>query len=431
MSFIRFIKIILDHKLSFLGAAIIGIAIGIYAPELGTPMGYVSEITIDLMKMCVLPIVLTSVTLSVAHFTSSITDQKVSKLLSIMIVVLLFCSIAGMLGALVLEPGKNIDSSSSPSLQQAVEDSALSVRGITDSLSNKIGTSFIDILLNLIPNNIFGALAQNSILQVIIFSLIFGVALGKFSNENSSINSLIEQTLDVFNKIFSSITYIFPIILIFALAKESSQLGPATWLGMGKFIIFFYITAFSLFTIMSILMIVKTKTSFMEWLHIMRETIIIAIATQSSTASIPPSIIALKRFNYDTHLVQLLIPLGSIIGRFGNIFYFGFCTIFAIQLYDIDLRFFDYILIAFLTILAGVSTTGQTGPTSLAALSLVLTPISIPFSGIYAILSAVDILIDPIRTLTIVHTNCAAVALMGKPLGRPLSLEEVENELED
>ena len=172
-------------------------------------------------------------------------------------------------------------------------------------------------------------------------------------------------------------------------------------------------------------MFVRTKTSFSQWYNIIKDPLIVAIATQSSVASIPTSINAMKRFNYDPKFVQLIIPLGSLIGRYGVILYFGFCAIFATQIYSLELSWSDYVLIMFVAVLAGVSTSGQSSTLGLSSLSLILTPLGIPFESIQPLLIAVDAFVDPARSFTIVHTSCVIVSLVDQPRGKPLSLEEV------
>lgn len=420
---------ILDSKLSFLAAVFIGLAIGLYLPNLSTSLGYISELFIDMMKMCVLPIVITSVTLSIAHFTSTFGNQKPLRITFVSLLTLMLCAAIGMLIAWIFEPGAHLDTTNSADLKAAVDKSALTIRGLYEPFESKVGTGALELILNLIPNNIFGALAKNSVLQIIVFAVIFGIALGKYSEVDAHIKLVIQQTLDVFTRIFNAISFIFPIILAFIVAHDVSKLGPETFVGMGPFITQYYIAVIVLFCITSIVMILHMRIGLRDWISIIREPVIIALATQSSTASIPPSIVAMKRFNYNPNLVQLLIPLGSIIGRYGNILYFGFCTMFAVQLYHVDLLLPDYILLLFLTILAGISTSGQSGILSLSALALVLTPVGIPYAGFSALLIAIDTVIDPARTLAIVHTNCAAVSLMSEPLGKPLSFEEIEDQL--
>ena len=141
-----------------------------------------------------------------------------------------------------------------------------------------------------------------------------------------------------------------------------------------------------------------------------------------------PDLIYNQHDYYDENLVQLLVPLGAMIARFGNIMYFGFCAIFAFQLYGVEVGFIDFILISMISILAGWSTAAQAGILSLAGISFILEPAGIPITGILVILAAADIIIDPIRTVSVIHTNCAAIAWIGKPLGSVLSKQEVEQE---
>jgi proton glutamate symport protein len=428
MSLKTILKKTVENKLSFLAALVIGTLIGTYLPSFGKPLGDIGDLFVNILKMCVLPIVITSISLSIAHFMLSKINQSVVKILLIMSLALVVCSVIGAGTAHFLKPGSHIDPSRSEAVKKLVDDAAQTQLAIDEPLEVRLSSGTLEILLNVIPSNIFGALASNSILQIIIFSIIFGIALGSFSDKESHLINLIRQVLEIFTEIFEAIAHFFPLILMLLLARDIAEVGPDILITMGSFVAKFYVAVLILFIICSIIITVRTRTSYLQSFAIMQNPIIIALATQSSAAAIPPSITAMRRFNFDDNLIKLLIPLGSIIGRFGNILYFGFCAVFALQLYGIDLSPLQFVLVLGITIIAGIATAGQSGELSLSALAIVLTPVGIPITGILPLLQAVDTLVNPARTLSIVHTNCAALALITKPHGPPRSLEEVQSE---
>lgn len=422
------IKQTLDNKLSFLGGAIIGIAIGLIQPSWGEPMGHVGDIFIDILKMCVMPIVIGSISLSIAHLLHRKITQRTNNIPLILLSIFLICSFIGTTSAILLQPGTNIDSSSSPHLKEVLDNSAQSTKSLDAPIELNLSSGFIELIFKAFPDNIFAALSTNNLLQIVVFSIIFGIALGRFSEHDAHIMYLTKQILEIFSNIFEEIIKFFPVILILLLAKEASVVGFDLIIAMGSFITKFYMAFIFLFILSTIVIKIRTKTSFYLTLKTMFNPNLIAFATRSSNASIPSSMNAMQSFNYDRSLIQLLIPLGSIIGRFGYILYFGFCTIFALQLYSIDLSLMDYILVIMITILAGISTTGQEeGTLALSSLAVVLAPIGIPIAGILPLLFAVDFFIDPFRTMTTVNTNCAALTLMGSPIKQNSSQHESDN----
>jgi proton glutamate symport protein len=215
---------------------------------------------------------------------------------------------------------------------------------------------------------------------------------------------------------------------VLTVAHDTAEIGPNTLVGMGSFLAKYFAGAGVMFIIATMVIKLRTRATFMQLFEIMRDPIIISLATQNTTAAIPSSIQSLQRFGYEKNLVQLLIPIGSIIARFGTVLYFGFCAVFALQLYGIQPGASEIVLLALITIFAGLATAGQTGPLTMTALAVVLTPIGIPVSGILPMLLTIDALADPIRTLTNTYTNCAATSLIGKPIGPLLTIEQLERD---
>lgn len=425
MNLKRILDTALSYRVSFLFAIGFGTLLGVYFPQYGKAAGELGDIYTNILKMCVLPIVVTSISLSVAHFMLKKLPHSVLRISLIMSMTLVACSLVGSGTALFLKPGVNIDPGTSEVVKELVESSSHKVMGLDEPLEERLTIGAVQFIMGAIPSNIFNALSSNSIFQVIIFALIFGFALGRFSEYDSHIMELMRQTLEVFTSLFETLIFYFPIILVMLLGRDIAEIGPNILITLGGFVTKFYVAVVILFTISTFIIVIRTGASIGTVLQLMRDPIIISLASGSSTASLPSSILSMQRFNYDENLVKLFIPLGAVVAQFGQILYFAFCTIFALQLYGIDLSVIQFATLILVIVLAGLSTAGQSGELSLNALAVVLTPIGIPLSGMLPLLHAVDPLVNPLRTLGIVYTNCAALTLIDKPQGGILSSEEV------
>ncbi|MBP6985305.1 MAG: cation:dicarboxylase symporter family transporter [Alphaproteobacteria bacterium] len=405
----------LESKLAFLGAIIIGGFIGVFFHGVAEALGYLSEIFIDVMKMCVLPIIVSSLILSVSHFTLALQSNNVLGIIFKLFLMLGFCSILGMTVPSILGTGQSLDPGTSQELKEIIEKSAQVTLAMDEPLEKFNQSALLTLFLDLIPENIFSAFAKNSVLSIVVFSIIFGIFLGKYTRPDSEISNVLQQVKETFFHIFGALEFLAPIILMCIVAKDAAELGPDTLIGLADFVVHFYIMVFLLIVILGIGMMLYMRMSFWDWYMIIREPLIIAFATQSSAAAIPTSITAMTRFRYAQEFAQLMIPLGSIIGRFGNILYFSFCTIFAAHVFQVELSLSSYGLILVLSTMAGISTTGQVGTLSVSLLSVVLTPLGIPFESLYPVLVAIESLIDPGRTMVTVHANCALVSFLRKP----------------
>lgn len=432
MNVYHFVKLamkkFLDSKIAFLWAVILGVLVGHFFPVASQPLGKIGDLFINFANMCVLPIIVTSISLSIAYLMKNQISESIKRIVSIFMFLTLISCLLGTGTATLFQTGKDLNPKGNEKLQHFIEEANKGVSPPHEVMEERLAKSTLELIIKAVPSNIFEALAKNNIFQIIIFSIVFGAALGMYLDTDAHLMHVIRQTLEVFSQIFEGIVYIFPLVFALMITRDYNELGSETAIGLGIFCLQFLCAALILFIISTIIIMVRTKTSLLQSLEIMRDPILIAFATQSTTAAIPPSIMSLKRFHYDENLVQLLVPLGAMIARFGNIMYFGFCAIFAFQLYGVEVGFIDFILISMISILAGWSTAAQAGILSLAGISFILEPAGIPITGILVILAAADIIIDPIRTVSVIHTNCAAIAWIGKPLGSVLSKQEVEQE---
>lgn len=418
---------ILENKFSYIFASFIGIYIGIYHPSLGNPLGEISHLFLNILQLCLLPIVVTSVALSTAHFILAKSKISSTRVVIAIVITFIICSFIGAGAAYLLEPGKALNFSSSPELAALIEDSTKHAKSLSDPAENKLGYGLLHLMADAIPQNMFASLSESKLLQVVFFSVIIGIGLGKFIGNEGELMSVTRQIRVLFYDLFDWFLKFFPLVVICILAKEVSVTGLDPIIAMGKFIGAFYTVA--LLTGILSLGIIKmnTRTTWRQATSIMFDPVLVALATQNTNNTIPPTIIALRRFNIYLDLSQLLVPLGAIIGRYGFIIYFGFCIVFALQIYGIDLSFTQFSIIAFIVTMAAISSAGQEELTlNMEFLVKLLTPIGIPIEGILPLLYAVDVFIDPLRTALTVLINCAMITSTDSRHGPILSIEQVE-----
>ncbi len=419
---------ILDNKLSFVVASIIGTAIGLWFPEAGHTLGMLGEVFLHILELCLMPIVITSIALSIAHFMNVKSDLSSGRVVFVLIGALMLCSFIGTGVALLTETGKNLDFSSNIALTEMIDKSSMQAKGLNDPVESKLTSGFMHLLLESIPKNIFESLSGNKLLQIVVLSIVLGIGMGKFLESDSLLIVITRQIKNLFYELFEWFLKLFPIALMLLLAHQVSILGLDPIIAMGSFIGKFYLVVAGISILALSIIKFNTKASWGQVMNIMFEPILIAIVTQNSSNTIPPSVIALRRFNYNVDLVQLLVPIGAIIGRFGFILYFGFSIVFALGVYGIDLSVTQYVLVSLIIALAGIATAGQEEVTiAMASLIVILTPMGIPLEGVLPLLFAIDLFIDPFRTALTVQVNCAAITSMAKPGGRLLSRDEVEH----
>jgi proton glutamate symport protein len=217
-------------------------------------------------------------------------------------------------------------------------------------------------------------------------------------------------------------------------AKQFATVGAGQLLAMVKFTIGF--VAASLLTwIISILVIwLSSGARFGQTLAAARQPVMVAIATRSSIACIPTSISALvDALGYDRTRIELMIPLGVTLLRFGPTLYYAFSTVFVTQLYDTPTSLLLYATIVVGSLLTGLASAGTTGVLTISLLGLIFQPLNLPLEAALALLITIDPVIDIFRTVTIVLPNCAVAAFLyrderGAAHADPLSVEDATHD---
>ncbi len=409
-----FIRRTLRSPFSLFGGIILGLVTGVYFPDFGVSVGPFGDVFLNIMKMCIIPIIITSISLSISELLRSKTGYSMTRIISTIFLVALISSSIGVSVSYFSEPGKGLDPTSSATLKEVVDSASRVERALDEPIEPRTQKNFLHIVLNAFPNNIFESLSENKTFQIVIFSIIFGIAVAFIlESYQKVIRPLLEATMDVFQKIFEGITLGLPIAVFCLMARDATEIGVDTLVGMASFVWKFYIAFFILFTLASIVIMRRTRTGLGESFSTLKVPLTIALATQSSVAAIPAAIRALREgFRLNKQLTNMLVPLGTVVGRYGNGLYFGFATLFVTQLYGVDLSIGDLAFVTIMCLLAGVSTAGATGVLTLGLLIIVLEPLGLPISAVLVLFIAVDPIIDPARTLLNVYTNCAVVSMV-------------------
>jgi Na+/H+-dicarboxylate symporter len=266
----------------------------------------------------------------------------------------------------------------------------------------------------MVPENIFTALSEGETLKVLVFSIIFGVTLGLIQEPiTRPVFEGLESVYKAFNRIIHWMTYMLPLGLCSLLAHQLSQLGLDVIFSMLNFILVAIATFMVIYIISTLAIWYKAKVSLLKVLSAIREPSILALATSSSLACLPSAIASLhEELKFESQATSLVAPLSITIGRFGSVIYFTLASVFVAQLYNTELGLPGLSIIIVGSIFAGMATSGVTGILTLTMMGLVLEPLKLPLEAVLVLFIAVDPIMDPFRTLGIVHTGMATTALV-------------------
>lgn len=374
------------------------------------------KIYLNILKMCILPILIAAISVSIGKLIKSEIDSHFMKnILMVLIGALIISSFIGTLGGLIGQPGADLDKKSLSVLGSIIREEGapdLEMNLSKPQIYEEKESSLKIFLTSLFPSNIFAALSNGSNLQILVFSIMFGLAIG-FIPEKPA-NHMVD-TCDAIYKTFAKIVqwlmYLLPFGICGLIADQLSQMGFEIFFAMTKFVGIVISCFVILFILSNCVIWFKTRTSFSTVLSALKEPIVIALGTANSLASVPSALTAMhENLKFDKEDVDLLVPLCITLCRFGPVLYFAIASFFVAQLYEIPLGANEILLIFIGSILAGMATAGTSGITALPLMAIVLAPLELPLDAVLVLFIVVDPIISPFRVLAIVHTSCAAAA---------------------
>ncbi|MEM9808830.1 MAG: cation:dicarboxylase symporter family transporter, partial [Cyanobacteria bacterium P01_D01_bin.56] len=397
-------------------SVVLAIYMGTAHKETASLLAPLGDFYLGLLKMCVLPILLAAITTSIGRLMrSSDAALYIKRILMVFPLGMVAASGLTVVIAAITGPGRNLSTATLESLGVLVNDSSVDLEmALTGPLPEATNRGVGTFLLSLVPDNIFSALSQGDTLKVLIFSVIVGISLGLIRDRvTEPCFEILEAIYRTFNQLIDWLTVVLPIGLFSLLAYQLSQQGVDVMLSMINFIIAALVTYFVIYVVSTLVVWQQSKISFIRVLAALREPTILALATSSSLACLPSCIAQLSedlKFNRQT--VNLVTPLSITICRFGSVIYFALGSVFVMQLYDKPISFGNVLVVIVGSIFAGMATAGVTGILTLTMLGIVLEPLQLPLEAVLVLFVAIDPIMDPFRTLGIVHTGIAVTSVI-------------------
>ena len=275
-------------------------------------------------------------------------------------------------------------------------------RGINLEFNSKLieiadPPSFLEIILNIIPNNPFQSLVNGEMLQVIFFAILLGSALSLIKEE-SAVKNFFNDFNKIIMKILSFVMIIAPFGIFCLISKTFATQGLSSILELFKYFILVIIVLIT-HVIIVYLPIVKFYggINLNKFFSGIKDALVFSFSTSSSSATIPVTLNCLKKnFHIKDNVASFTVPLGATINMDGTAIMQGVATVFIANLYGMDLVISDYISIILTATLASIGTAGVPG-VGIIMLGMVLGQVGLPLEGI-AIVMGVDRFLDMLRT---------------------------------
>lgn len=266
------------------------------------------------------------------------------------------------------------------------------------SFSGREAPSLAQVIIQMFPTNPFASFAQGNMLQVIVFALLFGIAIALSGKSGERVALLFEDLSEVIMRLVTILMNIAPYGVFALLATLFTTVSLTTFGNLIEYflVVFFVLVVHALFTYPIILRLF-TGLNPLIFLKKMRDAAIFAFSTASSNATIPVTLeTATKKMGVKNSIASFTVPLGATINMDGTAIMQGVATVFIAQVFTQDLTLADYLTVVLTATLASIGTAGVPG-VGLIMLAMVLEQVGLPVEGI-ALIIGVDRLLDMTRT---------------------------------
>ncbi len=405
--------------LQVLAAIAIGVLLGHFFPDIGTTMKPLGDGFIKLIKMIIAPIIFCTVVVGIAGMEDM---KKVGKTgayaLLYFEVISTVALIIGLIIINVVQPGASMH----------VDPHSLDTNSISSYMGPGKMQTTVEFLLNIIPTSVVDAFAKGDMLQVLLFSMLFGFALHSFGGRGTLVFDFIEKFSHVLFNIVGIIMKVAPLGAFGAMAFTIGKYGVGSLASLGKLMGTFYLTC--LVFIFVILGTIAKLHGFNIWKFIkyIKEELFIVLGTSSSEAALPRMMMKLENLGATKSVVGLVIPTGYSFNLDGTSIYLTMAAMFIAQATDTPMTLMQQITLLAVLLLTSKGAAGVTGSGFIVLAATLSAVGNVPVAGL-ALILGIDRFMSEARALTNLVGNGVATLVVAKWCGE-LDTQQLRQGLE-
>ncbi|TMH30188.1 MAG: dicarboxylate/amino acid:cation symporter [Betaproteobacteria bacterium] len=388
-------------------AIIIGVILGHFWPQTGEAMKPLGDAFIKLIKMIIAPIIFCTVVVGIAGMEDM---KKVGKTGGLALlyfeVVSTVALIVGLIIINLIQPGAGMN----------VDPASLDTKNIAAYTGPGKMQGTVEFLMNIIPSTVVDAFAKGEILQVLLFSVLFGFALHKFGGRGTLVFDWVEKTSHVLFSIVGIIMKVAPIGAFGAMAFTIGKYGVGSLLSLGKLMGTFYATC--LFFIFVVLGLIARFHGFSIWKFIkyIKEELLIVLGTSSSESVLPRMMAKMENLGARKSVVGLVIPTGYSFNLDGTSIYLTMAAVFIAQATNTPMTLMQQITLLGVLLLTSKGAAGITGSGFIVLAATLSAVGGVPVAGL-ALILGIDRFMSEARALTNLIGNGVATVVVAKWTG--------------
>lgn len=383
---------------------LIGVLLGHYSPDLAQQMKPLGDLFIKLIKMMIAPIVFTTVTVGIAR----IGDLKQVGRVGLKAIVYFeaVTSVALLLGLLVVNvwrPGDGLNADAA----------TLDTSAVSGYVTASQRTTWLETLLGMVPDTVVGAFVSGEMLQVLLFSVLFGLALSSSGQQGRAVVDLVDRLAHAFFGVMRFIMMFAPLGAFGAMAFTIGKYGVGTLHQLGVLVVAVYATC--LLFVFVVLGLIARCAGFSLWrfLVYIREELLIVLGTSTSESVLPRMMVKLEQLGCAKPVVGLVVPTGYSFNLDGTSIYLTMAAVFIAQAMNIELSWGQQLGLLGVLLLTSKGAAAVTGGGFITLAATLSTTDTLPVAGL-ALLLGVDRFLSEARALTNLVGNGVATIVVAR-----------------
>ncbi|HEX4741832.1 MAG TPA: dicarboxylate/amino acid:cation symporter [Caulobacteraceae bacterium] len=360
-------------------------------------LSLVTDIFLRLIRMIIAPLVFSTLVVGIAHMEDGAAIGRIgAKTLGWFVGASVVSLLFGLMMVHLLKPGEALH----------LHAAAVGAPGAGADINLR------DFIAHLVPTSIVKSMADNEILQIVVFAVFFGLAIAAVEDRAPAIMALAEQVAQVMLKLTGYVMLFAPPAIFAALASTVATQGPSVLIAYAGFVGSFYLSLVGLWLVMLLVAFVLVGRRAPALGVTAREPAIIAFSTASSEAAYPRLLEGLQVFGISRRIASFVLPLGYSFNLDGSMMYCTFATLFIAQAYGVPLSLGQQLTMLLLLMVTSKGIAGVPRA-SIVVVAATLPVFHLPEAGLLLIL-AVDHLLDMGRSATNVIGNSLAAAAIAR-----------------
>lgn len=386
---------------------ILGIAVGFLFPEFGAKLKVLADIFIKLIKMVIAPIIFFTIVIGIGNMGDLKKVGRIGgKALLYFEIVTTFALAIGILVVSIIKPGHgfNTKAAEGADVSQYTKAAAETSHGV------------MDFILGIVPDNALAALSGGTLLPVLFFAVLFGIAAASLGEKAAPVISFFEKVSEIFFAIVNMIMKVSPIAAFGAMAFTIGNFGIGSLISLGKLMGSVYITMF-LFIVFVLGTIAKFYNfNIFSFLKYIKEEILLVLGTSSSESALPKMMERLEKYGCSKSVVGLVVPTGYSFNLDGTSIYLSMAAVFIAQAYGVELTIWQLVTLLGVLMLTSKGAAGVTGSGFITLAATLAAFPMIPVEGM-ALILGVDRFMSEARAITNLIGNGVATVVISKTEG--------------